>query len=419
MGVKRFSKKTRAPVTITHSVFLALALSHLLLLGSYIYLNYIQMRVGKLILLLIVCIGCYLVGEALVSYLPESLPAPILYLKIILLRVGNAAVVVLWLISQYLFEDRDARKPISGWVWAIAATGIALQAVASYNFNFRVQTSELAYLLTWGVSQAILLGFVIAALYSALKGYMSDLVVVRRPSRIAFLFVVAFFLLAILSNRGYWIVASSLALESQSQPIPGAAEPTYVYLIVLLLLLWNFRVRSKSTGVSGQDYISSLMEEFSIPTSNKGDAKVIESIRSAMESDKLEPDLTVARLARHVSCPEYKVRRAINNQLGFRNFRNFLGHYRLAESALRLTSTETSISQIGGDVGYISLSSFHTAFKEKFGLTPKEYRIKFMIPDSIVRPDKLHRSTASFACQHDGCRVKTSTFLPICCQRPI
>ena len=72
---------------------------------------------------------------------------------------------------------------------------------------------------------------------------------------------------------------------------------------------------------------------------------------------------------------EYRVRRLTNQQLGFRNFNQFLNNYRIEDARNRLLETESSISNIALDVGYASLSVFNKAFKDRYNLTPREYRV--------------------------------------------
>ncbi len=85
--------------------------------------------------------------------------------------------------------------------------------------------------------------------------------------------------------------------------------------------------------------------------------------------------LTVTMLAEHLAEKEYKVRVAINQVLGYRNFNVFLNEYRIAaaKNAL-LENLELPVLQLSMDLGYRSLAGFNKAFKDNTGLTPTEYR---------------------------------------------
>lgn len=85
--------------------------------------------------------------------------------------------------------------------------------------------------------------------------------------------------------------------------------------------------------------------------------------------------LTLADFARAIGLPEYRARQLINNHLGFRNFPDFLNHYRLADAGRRLRANpEEPVTSIALDVGFRSVSSFNRVFKEHFGQTPSAYR---------------------------------------------
>lgn len=85
--------------------------------------------------------------------------------------------------------------------------------------------------------------------------------------------------------------------------------------------------------------------------------------------------LTLTNFAHCINLPEYRTRQLINNHLGFRNFPDFVNHYRLAEAGRRLKENPSEpVTTIALDVGFRSVSSFNRVFKEHFGQTPSSYR---------------------------------------------
>ena len=84
--------------------------------------------------------------------------------------------------------------------------------------------------------------------------------------------------------------------------------------------------------------------------------------------------LTLAMLAETVGLGEAALRSLINQELGYRNFNDFLHHYRLQEAAARLTSQDLPILSIALECGYGSIGPFNRAFRQRFGMTPTEYR---------------------------------------------
>jgi AraC-like DNA-binding protein len=87
--------------------------------------------------------------------------------------------------------------------------------------------------------------------------------------------------------------------------------------------------------------------------------------------------LTIAVLASQIGEQEYRLRRLINGELGFRNFTAFLNSYRLAEVRDALADPaqkDVPILTIAIDAGFGSLGPFNRAFREAEGMTPSEYR---------------------------------------------
>lgn len=105
----------------------------------------------------------------------------------------------------------------------------------------------------------------------------------------------------------------------------------------------------------------------------------IEQIRAAMEEQRLyaKHGATIGALATHIDEPEYKVRKVINQQLGYTNFNQLLNEYRIEEASRRLLDEpDLPIKTIAIDAGYKSISSFNKSFREKMDQTPSEYRGK-------------------------------------------
>ena len=87
--------------------------------------------------------------------------------------------------------------------------------------------------------------------------------------------------------------------------------------------------------------------------------------------------LTIGTLAQQLGLPEYRLRRLINQALGYRNFNSFVNRYRIAEAKSALADprqTEVPVLTIALDAGFSSLGPFNRAFKAETGTTPSDYR---------------------------------------------
>lgn len=116
--------------------------------------------------------------------------------------------------------------------------------------------------------------------------------------------------------------------------------------------------------------------------------RVLEQLTRRFASDRLyaHPGLSVAGLAKLLGTQEHVLRRVINRGLGFRNFNDFLHTHRLREAAGRLRDPASRclpVLTIALDVGYGSIGPFNRAFRERFGVTPSEYRRE--TADAVVR----------------------------------
>jgi len=109
------------------------------------------------------------------------------------------------------------------------------------------------------------------------------------------------------------------------------------------------------------------------------EARLLDALRRAMEVEKAyrEEECSVGTLAGRLSIPEYRLRRLINQRLGYRNFTTYVNGYRLAETTSALadpSQARVPILTIALDAGFRSLGPFNRAFKAHTGVTPSEYR---------------------------------------------
>jgi AraC-like DNA-binding protein len=109
------------------------------------------------------------------------------------------------------------------------------------------------------------------------------------------------------------------------------------------------------------------------------DQKLIDALTRLMAADRAYRDekMTIGTLALRLAVPEYRLRRLINQRLGYRNFNVFLNDHRIAEVKAALsdpTQAEVPVITMAMDAGFQSLGPFNRAFKATTGVTPSEYR---------------------------------------------
>lgn len=172
-------------------------------------------------------------------------------------------------------------------------------------------------------------------------------------------------------QAGEEAVYSFVVLPPWHRSTAAYAVYTLLALAVILLGLRFYRYRIKQVILTEQKKYE-LEPELAVEYMNK--------LLRLMEAEKphLNPNLTIAVLARKTGLPYYQLSMIINNQLN-KNFFDFVNQYRI-EEARRLLSEPSKITgtilQIAYDTGFNSKSSFNKAFKKYTGMTPTEFRRK-------------------------------------------
>ncbi|MEM1342588.1 MAG: helix-turn-helix domain-containing protein, partial [Pseudomonadota bacterium] len=90
-----------------------------------------------------------------------------------------------------------------------------------------------------------------------------------------------------------------------------------------------------------------------------------------------EEGLTIGGLATRLGMPEHRLRRAINQGLGFRNFSSFINAARIEAAKEILSDPEreaVTVLEIAYQVGFASLGPFNRAFRAETGCAPTEFR---------------------------------------------
>jgi AraC-like DNA-binding protein len=108
------------------------------------------------------------------------------------------------------------------------------------------------------------------------------------------------------------------------------------------------------------------------------DRQLLQKLQALMQGEAWRQEgLTIGRLAELAGAPEHRLRRLINQRLGYRNFADFLNGYRIAAAKQRLADPSEAgrtVAAIAYDLGYGSLGPFNRAFRDATGATPTEWR---------------------------------------------
>ena len=247
------------------------------------------------------------------------------------------------------------------------------------------------------ISRMLLIGFLCLGFFECLRDFRNDLLNYRRIAR--FIVMVTFGLVItahfitdiIVTDSGNITIGVALVFV-----IILAALCTYLLspaeskLDQLLYVFDGKMVEDGDTTLAdttqrqgeGAKHNNKNRSDWCLSTANHADSdaeKKVAQLKTLMETERLyrEHGLSLAMIAERMGMREYILRRLINSYLGYRNFNEYLGDYRLRDVVKQFEDREqdfTPILTLAYNAGYQSISPFNRAFKRKYDTSPSAYR---------------------------------------------
>lgn len=338
----------------THEVFYLLAVAQVVLLAAVLLREHRRDPSARASTFLLLTVAADLLLPVLLGH---GVPLPIVHLMLV---AGGSVPFAFWLLSEVHFDDDFRFRPLHGAVLTglLAVTYFAWLVVAERRLPALVPEAHHAF---WALAPKLLsLALVIHALLNVYVGARSDLVLPRL--RLRYL---------VLSLSGTYMLLERLAealLGGGPRALAELVHSASACILICALSFLCLRVRPEA--------LRPLRPVLDTPTL---DPALADRLRQLIEVEQVfrEEGLMIAGLAERLGVHEYKVRQLINAQLGFKNFNNFLHHYRIREAQKVLGDrgrAHLGVAQIAYEVGYRSLGPFNKAFKESTGQTPTEFR---------------------------------------------
>lgn len=271
--------------------------------------------------------------------------------------------IAIWLFSLSQFRDK-----LNIWP-RYALIGIAFYLLGRLHFDVLLGTGMLAEDVVRFIYAVARFGLIAHMIYVAWEGRGDDLIEARRQFRLVYI---------VLVTLTVFTVATTETLFTQDQlrgPTVLLVQSIGMWLLATVLVWYSINLRAVVISAGG---MMATGKPKALP-SDPNERHDLETIERLIEQDKLfmRPGLTIAGLASEAGLPEHRLRRLINAHLGYRNFADFLNHYRISAAQQRLSSVEARnvpVLTIAMDLGYGSLGPFNRAFKERTGSTPTEFR---------------------------------------------
>jgi AraC-like DNA-binding protein len=280
---------------------------------------------------------------------------------LIALSTGN--VVVLWLFCRALFDDGFALRGRHLLIWL---------AVAVFSFVNCLWLAPQGFSRVAVVASNLLaLCFIGLSLAQTVRSWSADLVEGRRRVR-------AFVVLAAALYGGANAMLQIVGAGGEATGIANAVNAAALAAVVAAISVAMLQI--------GATDLFAVAEPASVavpgpvaPDASAADRKLIEALLRLMADERIyrQENVTIGMLASRLAIPEYRLRRLINQRLGYRNFNTFLNNHRIEEAKAALADpaqAQVPVITIAMDAGFQSLGPFNRAFKTVTGVTPTEYR---------------------------------------------
>jgi len=217
----------------------------------------------------------------------------------------------------------------------------------------------------------LVLGFVALAVTQSVSNWSADLVEGRRRVRV-------FIVTAAAIYGGVNALLQITVSDAETTAIAYGANAALLVGVTAAIFLAMIRI-SVDDLFPASTVIVPTSTAAVAPAANAADQKLVDALLRLMADERIyrREDLTIGTLATKLSIPEYRLRRLINQRLGYRNFNTFLNNHRIEEAKAALadpTQAEVPVITIAMDAGFQSLGPFNRAFKATTGVTPSEYR---------------------------------------------
>lgn len=278
-----------------------------------------------------------------------------------LLALSTGNIVVFWLFTRALFDDSFKLRAWHAAIW------LAVAAFSLLNCTLLASSSGDGRRLAIFAINGLVLGFISLAIAQTVMSWAGDLVEERRRVRVFIVAAVAF----------YGGLNAVLHLVVSAGPAAGLANVVNSALLACVVAA----ICVAMLRVGGTELFAAAPLEREAPPqpdTSAADRKLTDALMRLMADERIyRQDVTIGTLATKLAIPEYRLRRLINQKLGYRNFNVFLNNHRIEEAKAALADpaqAEVPVITIAMDAGFASLGPFNRAFKATTGVTPTEYR---------------------------------------------
>jgi len=287
---------------------------------------------------------------------------------LVAVSVGNA--VLFWVFVQALFDDAFTLRPVHGLAWLGAAT------LSGLNCAVLANSASVLAPFTMGLQRALPLVFAVLAALAAARHWRSDLVEERRRLRVFIVVTGIVYSLASLAAR----LASP---RGQLSGLMATLDVAGLLAIVMGVAMRMLRVTRSNLFTPTAPVADDATQPPVVPDDaappDPAEERLAQALEHTMTVERAyrAEDMSLASLATRLDVPEYRLRRLINQRLGYRNFNAYVNGFRLdavRAALLDPARRELPVLTLALDAGFQSIGPFNRAFKAATGRTPTEFR---------------------------------------------
>ncbi len=252
---------------------------------------------------------------------------------------------IIWLFSKSLFDDNYQWRRSYGWLFA-ALVGIHYLVYIQFQQPGLPSRESSQILFEWLIHLASLT-FIVLGILEAAHNRESDLVLSRFHFRKVFIIITA----------GLMTITLLSELSLRGAPPPPMLNVGQKAFIFGLNVFFSLRLLSFKPV-----FFSEIEKPNPISLATfEVDKGLLAQLSTLMDSQKYwrTEGLTIRRLAEKMQVKEYRLRQAINQHLGHRNFNDYLNSYRVREACAVLSDPDKRdliVLEIAYDLGYASLA---------------------------------------------------------------
>jgi AraC-like DNA-binding protein len=265
--------------------------------------------------------------------------------------------ICVWLFALSLFDQDFRMEP---WHWLIGALYCApLLWIELYGVGAVAATTPWVLHMATAFS-LVLMGHLV---FATLRGRTDDLLEKRRSARVYFVLVVVF--VAVVTA-----LADPLTINRPDVD-RGLLKTLAIWPAIVWACLWMFAIDRNAINFRVRTDAAQKPDERDFDLMRK--LNMLMSEQAAFT----DPDLTIVTLASRLAVTQHRLRKLINQTLGYQNFNEYLNHYRI--NAVKAAFEDPKLNHlpiltIAMDSGFKSLSPFNKAFRGILEMTPSEYR---------------------------------------------